>query len=194
MRIGIDIDGVLTDIERFMLDYGSKYFVDNNIPLNMKIGFYDDTEMLNCTEEQAVDFWRRYIIYYFTEYQPRDFAKQIIKKLKEEGNEIYIITGRNEYGVPMEYEGKVKEITKQWLNENGIEYDKLIFTEGSKLPYCTGNYIELMIDDWGEVLKEVSTKIPTICFNCYYNEKIEGNNIIRAYSWYDVYNKIKAMK
>lgn len=26
MKIGIDIDGVLTDIERWQLDYGSKYF------------------------------------------------------------------------------------------------------------------------------------------------------------------------
>ena len=30
MRIGIDIDGVLTDIERFQLDYGSKFFDEYN--------------------------------------------------------------------------------------------------------------------------------------------------------------------
>ena len=30
MRIGIDIDGVLTDIERFQLDYGSKFFAKYN--------------------------------------------------------------------------------------------------------------------------------------------------------------------
>ena len=27
MRIGIDIDGVLTDFEKWQLDYGSKYFL-----------------------------------------------------------------------------------------------------------------------------------------------------------------------
>ena len=194
MRIGIDIDGVLTDIERFMIDYGSKFFIDNNIPLNIKPGFYDDVKMLNCTEEQAVDFWREYIIYYFSEYRARDFAAQIIKRLKKEGHEIYIITGRNEYGVPAEYTGKIKEITEQWLKENDILYDKIIYTEGSKLPYCIGNYIEVLIDDWSKVLKEVSTQIPTICFNCYYNTDAEGKNITRAYSWYDVYDKIKAMK
>ena len=26
MRIGIDIDGTLTDIEKFQLDFGSKFF------------------------------------------------------------------------------------------------------------------------------------------------------------------------
>lgn len=30
MRIGIDVDGVLTNIERFQLDYGSKYFFENH--------------------------------------------------------------------------------------------------------------------------------------------------------------------
>ena len=194
MRIGVDIDGVLTDIERFMIDYGSKFFIDNKIPLNLKPGFYDDVKMLNCTEEQAVDFWRKYIIYYFQEYPARDFASEVIKKLKKEGHEIYILTGRNQYGVPNEYIGKIKELTEQWLKENDILYDKIIYTEGSKLPYCKGNYIELMIDDYSKVLEEVSPQIPTICFNCYYNEDIEGKNITRAYSWYDVYSKIEAMK
>ena len=194
MRIGIDIDGVLTDIERFMIDYGSKFFIDNNLPLTIRPGFYDDVKMFNCTEEQAAEFWRDNIIYYFTEYRARDFAAQIIKKLKYDGNEIYIITGRNEYGVPTEYTGKIKEITEQWLKENDIMYDKIIYTEGSKLPYCIGNYIEVLIDDWSKVLKEVSSKIPVICFDSYYNTNLAGNNITRAYSWYDVYNKIKAMK
>lgn len=29
MKIGIDIDGVLTDIEQWQLDYGSKFFTKN---------------------------------------------------------------------------------------------------------------------------------------------------------------------
>ena len=28
MRIGIDIDGVLTDVERWQLDYGSKFYYE----------------------------------------------------------------------------------------------------------------------------------------------------------------------
>ena len=31
MRVGIDIDGVLTNIEQFVIDYISKYCVENNI-------------------------------------------------------------------------------------------------------------------------------------------------------------------
>lgn len=42
MRIGIDIDGVLTNIEQFLLDYGSKFCVENNLPLNIKKSNYDE--------------------------------------------------------------------------------------------------------------------------------------------------------
>lgn len=194
MRIGIDIDGVLMDIERFIVDYGTKFCMENNLPINIKMGEYDECKMLNIEQEQAIKFWNEYLVYYATEYSPREFAPEIIKKLKEEGHEIYIVTGRNDYGLPEEYVGKMREITEKWLKDNNIYYDKMIFTEGSKLPYCVGNYIEMMIEDWDKVAKEVSTKIPVLCFNCKYNESLQGENITRVYSWNDIYQKINSIK
>lgn len=190
MRIGIDIDGVITDIERFIADYGTKYCKENNLPINIKAGEYDEFKTFNWTEEQGIKFWNEYIVYYATEYPARDFASEVIQKLKEEGHEIYIVTARNDYGVPKEYIGKMKDFVSQWLKDNNISYDKIIYTEGSKLPYCVGNYIELMIEDSPENIKDVSTKIPVLCFDCNYNRNIEGKNITRVYSWYDVYDKI----
>lgn len=194
MRIGIDIDGVLTDMEKFLADYGSKYCIENNLPVNIKGIEYDEFKTFNWTEEQGIKFWNEYIIYYATKYPARAFASEVIKKLKEEGHEIYITTARNDYGVPKEYIGKMRgEIVAKWLEENEISYDKIIYTEGSKLPYVVGNYIELMIEDSPENIKEVSSKIPTFCYNCLYNKDVEGENITRVYSWYEIYDKIKEM-
>lgn len=194
MRIGIDIDGVLTDMERFLADYGSKYCVENNLPLNIKNVEYDEFKTFNWTEEQGIKFWNEYIIYYATKYPARVFTSEVIKKLKEEGHEIYITTARNDYGVPKEYIGKMRgEIVAKWLEENEIPYDKIIYTEGSKLPYVVGNYIELMVEDSPENVKEISSKVPTFCYNCLYNKDVEGENITRVYSWYDIYYKVKEM-
>lgn len=193
MRIGIDIDGVLVDLERFVIDYGAKFCMENNLPINIELGSYDESKMLNLTEEQTIKFWNEYIIYYASKYKAREFTSEVIRKLKEEGHEIYIITARNDYGVPREYQGKMREIVSEWLKDNNIEYDKIIYTEGSKLPYCVGNYIEVMIEDSPRNIEELSTKIPVLCFDCKYNEKLEGDNIKRVYSWYDVYSKIKEM-
>lgn len=193
MRIGIDIDGVLTDIERFLVDYGTKFNMDNNLPINIMEGEYSEEKAFNWKNEQAIKFWNEYLVYYATKYPIRYFASEIISKLKEEGHEIYIITARNEYGLPEDYKGKMKELVSQWLKDNEICYDKIIYTEGSKLPYCVGNYVEVMIEDCPDNIKDVSTKLPVLCFDCGYNKKIEGKNVIRVYSWYDIYSKIKEM-
>lgn len=193
MRIGIDIDGVLTDIERFIADYGTKFSVENHLPINITVGEYDENKAFHWTDEQDLEFWNQYLEYYATKYLARDFASEVIHKLKEEGHEIYIVTARNEWGLPPESYGKMREFVKEWLKDNDIYYDKIIYTEENKLPYCVGNYIELMIEDRDKNVKEISSKLPVLCFDCQYNKGVEGRNITRVYSWYDVYDKIKKM-
>ena len=191
MRIGIDIDGVLTDIEKFIYEYGIKFCTENNLAYNLNVKEYDEDKMLGISNENADKFWNKYLKYYATEYRTRDFAAEVISKLKEEGHEIYIVTARNEDGLLGEDHGKMKEFVSKWLERNNIKYDKIVYTEGSKLPYCVGNYIEMMIEDAPKNVIEISSKIPVLCFNNNYNAKVEGSNITRVYSWYDVYNKIK---
>ena len=48
-----------------------------------------------------------------------------------------------------------------------------------------------MIEDEPKCINSVAARLPVICFNAKYNEQCKGNNIIRCYSWYDIYNKIK---
>ena len=48
-----------------------------------------------------------------------------MKGTKKYGNKIFIITARNESGMPPEYEGKMQELTKKWLLDNNIKYKKL---------------------------------------------------------------------
>lgn len=191
MRIGIDIDGVLTDYERFVADYGAKFCTEHNIPYSIKPEHYDEGKVFGWTEEQTEAFWNEYLVYYASNYPTREFASEMIQKLKEEGHEIYIVTSRNEYGLPKEYQGKMKELVEAWLNKNAICYDKIIYTEGSKLKYCVGNYVELMIEDYSKQVKEIATQIPVLCFDSKYNQEAKGKNITRVYSWYDIYNKMR---
>lgn len=193
MRIGIDIDGVLTNIERFMLDYGIKFCYENNIGYKIKDDEYYETKALGITYEQTEKFWNTYLEFYATKYPARDFASEVIRKLKQ-NNEIYIITARNEEGLPPETYGKMQTMVKQWLIDNNIEYHKLIFTEGSKLPYCIENEIDIIIEDSPKNIVDISSKIPVFCFDNSYNKKLEGKNITRVYSWYDILDKIEVKK
>ena len=170
MRIGIDIDGVLTNIEEFIADYEVKFCYENNLSYRVNLKEYDEAKALGISAENCEKFWNKYLKYYAKEYRARDFASEVIKKLKEEGHEIYIV--------------------KEWLKKNNIYYDKIVYTEETKLPYCVGNYIDIMIEDKPENVKEISTKMPVLCYNCNYNADVKGKNITRVYSWYDIYNKI----
>lgn len=189
MRIGIDVDGCITDIARFVSDYGTKFCYENNIEYSIKEDEYDESKALGISYEMAEKFWNKYLPYYAAKYKPRDFVAEVIAKLKE-NNEIYIITARNEEGLPKEVYGKMQEMVINWLKENSIVYDKLIFTKGSKLPYCLENKIDIMVEDSPRNVQEISTKIPVLCFDNLYNKQIEGKNITRVYSWYDVLSKI----
>ena len=94
MRIGIDIDGVLTNIEQYLIDYLSKYCIENNIKFNIGISNYKVSKSFNITNEQEDDFWNEYLENYAINEKARPFAAEVIKKLKEDGNEIYIFESR----------------------------------------------------------------------------------------------------
>ena len=180
MKIGIDIDGVLTDISTFYLDYGAKFAFENNLGKISKPDGYEIEEILNLEEGIHKRFWKEYDDYYTKRIYTREFAPEIIKKLKQE-NEIHIITARN----PRE-----EEWTKNCLKENNIYYDCLTFTD-KKVEYCKENNIDLMIEDNIENILSISKIIPVICFDTRYNKDCKGDNITRCYSWYDIYSKIK---
>lgn len=195
MNIGIDIDGVLIDLERFVIDYGTKMCIEKQWPINIRLEEYWEGKKFSWTEEQEEEFWNEYLEKYVLETKPRMFAKEIIEQLIQENNNIYIITARNEEGLPPETYGKMQEFTKKWLENNKIKYNKLIFAEDEcKLDQCLKNKIDIMIEDSPKNILNISTKIRTIKYDCQYNKDIEGDNIITAYSWYHIYNIIKEMK
>lgn len=187
MKIGIDIDGVLTDLATFHLDYGTKYAYENNLGEIKNPYGYKIDDVISLQEGAHKDFWNKYDNCYTKKKYTREFAPEIIQKLKDEGNEIHIITARN----PKLDQGK--EWTTSWLSENNIYYDKLIFTD-KKLDYCKENKIDLMIEDTTKTILEISKIIPVICFDNPHNQDCKGENIIRCYSWYDIYDKIKKIE
>lgn len=191
MRIGIDIDGVLLNMGQFILDYGSKYCYEHNIDFEINGNEYDESKIFGISSEEAEKFWNEYLVKYVTEKEPRECAKEVIDKLKE-NNEIYIITARNEYGLPEKEYGHMQELTKEWIKNNNIYYDKLLFTSENKLNVCEKNKIDIMIEDSPSNIEKLSEgNLHIFCYDNPYNKKVKGTKITRVYSWYDILNKIE---
>lgn len=197
MRIGIDIDGVITNFEQYVLDYFSKYCVENNIEYNIKEMHYLTEKTFNVSSNITDEFWKVFLEHYAINEEPRRFAGEVIKKLKQEGNEIYIITARWTTNRDDEIGEKMRNIVKDWLSKYDIVYDKLIFSKGNneeKEQELIDNKIDLMIEDNPNNIMQLSKIVPIICYHTQYNRHSLGDNITRCYSWYDIYNKIKDKK
>lgn len=193
MRIGIDIDGVLTDIEQWQLDYGSKFFSQYGKTI-INSASYETSEIFGVSNKLDDAFWDKYLLEYATKEPARKFTDEITQKLKNDNHEIYIITARA-YANTDTKEGEVmRDVVIKWLKEYNICYDKIIFSPEDKLETCLNNNIDLMIEDKVENIMNISTKIPVICFDAGYNKNCKGNNIYRAYAWYDVYDLINHIK
>lgn len=191
MRIGIDIDGVLTDIEQWQLDYGSKVIFENSNKSIINPNGYNIKEIFDVKRNLDDEFWRKYLFEYSTKEKARKFSNEITRKLHEDGNEIYIITARFLTDRNDELGNKMRKIVLEWLKENDIFYDNIIFSPEDKIKICIENNIDLMIEDKVENINTISQKIPVICFDARYNQQCKGRNIIRCYSWYDIYSKIQ---
>ncbi len=193
MRIGIDIDGVLTDIEQWQLDVGGKFFSKFNKSVLNKDG-YEITKIFNVSGELDSQFWNEYLYDYVTKEPSRKYASEVIKKLKDDGNEIYIVTARYLTDRNNEDGEKMRKIVVNWLAEQKIDYDEIIFSPEDKKENCKKYNIDIMIEDKVDNINKISSIIPVICFHAGYNNECKGKNIYRVYNWYDIYNLINGGK
>lgn len=192
MRIGIDIDGVLTDEKRYVIDYGTKFFSENKISYTVSDDKYLGREIFNVTKEEYQLFLKDYIFEYSLNAKVRPFASEIIKKLKEK-YEIFIITARDFTTYENEHKTEMQENVKKWLYDNGIVYDEIIFSK-EKAYICKDKKIDVMIEDSPENIESISKIIPVICYSQIYNKNISNKNIYRCYSWYEIYNQINLLE
>ena len=144
--------------------------------------------MFDWTEEEENDFYYNNIERIATNLKPINNSSYYIQKLKNDGNEIYIITGRNngEYKEPL-------KLTKDWLNNYNIVYDRLILTNAynkhEKTEVCIENNIDIMIEDSSSMcLDLIKNGIKVYTMNTPYNQK--ETSFDRVSNWKEIYLKI----
>lgn len=194
MNIGIDIDGVLTNDDDYILDFASKYCYENNLEGFKDANLYEYRK-LDWDKNTINNYRKKYFLNYIKNEPARRFSSEIIKKLREDGNKIFIISARYKTAENGNIDNEnIKECTLNWLRKNKIEYDKIIFTKPPKTKEIIENKIDIMIEDSPTTIKELVKVVKVLYYDTRYNRNIEYENMIRVYSWYDVYMKIKEME
>lgn len=187
MRIGIDIDNVLSNFNEVLLkDYinhdkelRNNGIINNNVYIR---------KMFDWSEDEEKEYYKENIERLANFFEPITDCSKYIKKLKDNENYICIISGRDngEYSDPY-------NMTKEWLKKYDIEYDKLILTNAynhqEKADICMKENIDIMIDDSINVcIKCSENNIKSLLFNTEYNKN--ETRFTRINNWKEIFDYI----
>lgn len=191
MKIGIDIDNVISNFNDELLKEYLKHDKELRNTGIINEDVFIRYGMFDWTEKEEAEFYKNNIERIAIKLKPIHRATETIKKLKEDGNEIIIISGRNngEYNNPY-------KLTEEWLAKYNIVYDKLILTNAynkeEKANVCKENNIDIMIEDSTQTainIEKVGTKV--LFMNTRYNKNNE--NFEKVSNWKEIYSKISKL-
>lgn len=182
MRIGIDIDDVITNTSEIMEEYIMKYKNNEKIKEHM-------VEIMkgNPKEPEIVKFCTENYVKIFQEVKLKENSKEVIQRLVDKGNEIYFITARGEN---LDFFKGSEKVTLDFLRENSISYNKIIFNSTNKAQLCKDYEIDLMIDDSVAHCEEVKNiGIRSILFTTKVNKNI-CTIVERVDNWIELEEKL----
>lgn len=187
MRIGMDLDDTITKTDEILFKYAKIYNKEEKILFNINREEWNLTKAFGWNEENIKEFFSKYLKSIYEKAEIKENAKERINKLKDDGNEIIIITARDTKSLK-----EVQEVCKDWLINNKINVDKIVVDGEDKAQKCLENKIDIFIDDNICNCENVynNLKIPVLLMNSRYNKDYQNPKIKRVYNWNEIYNEI----
>lgn len=195
MKIGIDIDNTITEVQEELNNAAYEYAIKLGKNINNAENSFEDIKNNVDTYKKKFQFSYDELKYFLKNIQeeitnnavPREKVVEVISKLKKLDHKIYIITARDS-----EFHDDPYNLSKNWLDKNNIEYDKLIVNAREKAPVCKDEKIDLFIDDQlNNCLDIDKIGIKTIRLS---NDKKKYKDIITFENWDEIYNYITEME
>ena len=186
MVIGIDMDDTICSTNELIIEVADQYDKEVLGGSGVKdINAYEFTEMMGWPKEMKGQFFADRLEYIMSHSPIKEGAKEVINRLHDEGNKIVIISFRKDKYLKDPY-----KLTIDWLNENGIKYDKVFVNTGTKEDECLENNVKLFIDDKESHCEDVkNVGVDVLLFTNAYNH--DESRFDRVDNWYQVEKYIK---
>ena len=180
MNIGIDFDGVIFDSEKMFRAY-SRIF-------NLKI---DGDDMLDCAELKAQKRygWNNSQFEQFLDDCLLDIlrdaplmpcAKTVLNALSKK-HKIYAISSRG--GL----DKREIDVTEARLKQEGLRFEKVVYSSIDKLQACKELNIDIMIDDlFGTIENLANNNIKCFYLRDYIHHSCKHQNVIEVHDWGDI--------
>jgi hypothetical protein len=178
-KIGIDIDGVITDegdSESNIWHQALSEYMQRNI--TRKRDVYDFKRAYDLSSEVIDDFLNERLEKIYSEVSPLQKAKETINYLSENGYKIILITAREQC---------FRNLTARWLTDHNILYTEL-YHDDDKAPIAVEKDIDLFIEDnYENATQIVNQNINVLLMDKYHNQDIKKHGLLqRVDNWNDI--------
>ncbi len=190
MNIGIDLDGVVFDTESYYRAY-SDYF---DYEKNLNRGKFDRKEArvqrrFDWAPELLQQFFDEYMFSVQEEAPFLPLAREILAELKKRGHRLVLITSRGVHGV------REIEIAKERLSRAGIQFDASHYSVDDKLSVCIQEKIDIMIDDYYDIVENLSKNgVACVFFRDNLLKFCERPNVIDVDNWGQVMDALDKLE
>jgi len=185
VRIGVDIDGVVSDSYPCWLKELNQHF-------GKKLTVIDDYEMhlaFEVSREAMNEFFVCNAEHLLITPKPIPGAKEGIEALLRDGHEVIYITART----PEE-----RDVTVRWFKQCGIphKHEHVLFSGfNGKLELVKHWEIEAFIEDYQVNAKLIAESgVPVFLLNASYNQEELPPGITRCHSWDEIIEGIQAVE
>ncbi len=180
MRIGIDIDGVVSDSYRAWVKELNRHFGTNILELKN----YDMHLDFGVSWEEMGKYFEDNVAYLFDIPHPIAGAKEGIEKILQEGHEVTYVTARSL---------DEKEYTLRWMKNHRSPHEEILFTSfQSKVDYVLNWKLEVFLEDFLGNAQEISQAgVPVLLLDASYNQGELPSGIIRCQNWQEIVELIE---
>lgn len=187
--VGVDADGVLTDMSGYNIREGKKYFKKE--PVNPNAYHTRDIFGVSKTRETIYGL-RGALNKYCKEEPPRPFASQVITNLSNQGLEFHEITARK-FTTENNFVGKYyRGLFEKWLKINNFNFKSIQYCSEKESPRdkfmgCSKLKVDVMIEDKPDVaLYLAENGVKVLLMDAPYNKDLQHKNITRVYDWLEI--------
>lgn len=185
MNIGLDFDDTLVNTAKVVNKYAKKFDKENLKgkgklkKINDSKDYYYFAECLNWNHDNIKDFFDMYYLDIIKNVKLKKFVKHTLKKMKERGDKIYIITSRRKRENDI-----VEKMTRKTLEKYNIKVDDIIINAKSKSQIANDLNIDIFVDDSYLNCLDVynNTNAKVYMLQTQFNKGIIDNNILKIKS------------
>ena len=191
-----DLDDTVCETDSYSEKYILNFFRENKWPYKQIATTVRYAEKkFDWDHDIALKWYKEYGDQMMLEFPCKPNAISTINSLYESGHTIIIATAR-----ATDWHTNPEEITRKWLKNNGIKYNKLYIGRFDKEEICKEVNADIFIDDDINITERVanyfntSPNKRTFLMNTDYNKSLkESENVIRVKDFKDFLIKIEKL-